>query len=81
MCGMKVFFHLVVNEEEQCQMDMGVRWCNPFLWLNLGHMYIHYLSTLALQLPLVRLYYPRVHLEWAQTAPLGAFMPTTMWLS
>lgn len=53
----------------------------PPLWLNLSHMYIYNPSSLAVQLHLLRLYCPRVHLGWTQTAPLGAFMPTTMWLS
>lgn len=44
-------------------------------------MYIYNPSSLAVQLHLQHLYCPRVHLGWTQTAPLGAFMPTTMWLS
>ncbi len=44
-------------------------------------MYIYNPSSLAVQLHLQRLYCPRVHLGWTQTAPLGAFMPTTMWLN
>lgn len=34
----------------------------------------------AVHLYLQQLYSPRVHLGWTQTAPLGAFMPSTMWL-
>lgn len=45
------------------------------------YMYIYNLSCRAVQLHLQRLYCPRVHLGWTQTAPLGAFIPTTMWLS
>lgn len=44
-------------------------------------MYIYNPASLAVQLHLLCLYCLRVHLGWAQTAPLGAFMPTTMWLS
>lgn len=44
-------------------------------------MYIYNPSSLAVRLHLQRLYCPRVHLGWTQTAPLGAFMPTTMWLN
>lgn len=38
-------------------------------------------SSRAVLLYLRRLYCPSVHLGWTQTAPLGAFMPTTMWQS
>ena len=51
------------------------------LQLNLSYMYICNPSYRAVQLHLQYLYCARVHLGWTQTAPLGAFMPTTMWLS
>lgn len=51
------------------------------LWLNSSYMYIYNPSSCAVHLHLQHLYCPRVHLGWTQTAPLGAFMPTTMWLN
>lgn len=47
----------------------------------LNTSYIYNPSSLAVPFHLQRLYCPGVHLGWTQTAPLGAFIPTTMWLN
>lgn len=65
---------------ESVSVSVSVQPLSP-LRLTLSYMYIYNPSSLAVQLHLQRLYCPRVHLGWTQTAPLGAFMPTTMWLS
>lgn len=78
-CVILFYYHesgLVAKEENWKRMYGSL--CSRF---DLNFTCVHDPSSRAVRIHLQHALRLRVHLGWTQTAPLGAFMLTTMWLS